>query len=256
LSTNEEYRSLWNSEAGIANVTRVKSSIMIDSIPLLYSDVWTDIGTPGWVHTPYDNSTSTRAFDWVGVDRLQTHIQIVGLSVMHVLSAVTNPFLMEVYVGVAVVGAVAAALIYVERTWLYFSLKKLRREILITLDTQGIIAVIFLTCVFMILPLAFFVRIGRDEIAIYGFTRITNFRYYGKPFEMIAIMCRDPIVSDPGEHFEVTTDPGYPGNTYVLLPGLLLNLIVFGLLALLTVYAVLKLRYLWESHRSSARCSL
>jgi hypothetical protein len=255
ISTNEEYRYIWGSDAGIANATRVKSSIMIDSIPIFSSDVWTDIGTSGWIHTAYDNSTSTRTLDWVGVDRLQTHMQVVGLSVMRVLSAATNPFLMQVYIGVAVAAAVAAVLIYVERTRLYESLKKLRHELLISFSTKELVIVIFLTGVYMFLSFSFFMRIGRDEVVMSGFPTIAKFRYYGKPFEMISIMASSASEvggADAGEGFRlVGLGSDYPGTTNVLPTGLLLNIIVFGLLALLTVYVGLKLKYLWEYSRSS-----
>jgi len=251
ISTNEEYRYIWGSDAGIANATRVKSSIMIDSIPLFTGDVWTDIGAPGWIHTQYDNSTSTSTLDWVGVDRLQTHIQVVGLSVMRVLSTTTNPFMMEVYIGAAVAGAVAAVLIYVERTRLLLFMKNITHEISTNFGIREVVLVIFLTSVYMFLSFWFFMRVGRDEIVLYEFSTFATFRYYGKPFEMIAIMSATPRITDPGEHFEVLGSRDYPGTTNVLLPGLLLNLVVFGLLALLTVYAGVKLKYLREYHRSS-----
>jgi hypothetical protein len=112
--------------------------------------------------------------------------------------------------------------------------------------------VIFLTAVYMFLSFAFFMRIGRDEIVMNGFPTITTFRFYGKPFEMIAIMSSSTGGGgDTGESLQVFGSPEYAGTTNVLLPGLLLNFVVFGLLALLTVYAVLKLRYLQEYRRSS-----
>jgi hypothetical protein len=226
---------------------------MFDSIPIFYSDVWTDIGASGWIHTPYDNSTSTLTLDWVGVDRLQTHIQVVGLSVMRVLSAATNPFLTQVYIGIAVAAAVTSALIYVERTRLYIILKKLRHELLISFGTKELVVVIFLTAVYMFLSFSFFMRIGRDEVVLFGLPVIATFRYYGKPFEMIAIMASSTGGggSASGEGFESVSSPDYAGTTNVLLPGLLLNIVVFGLLALLTVYVALKLKYLWEYSRSS-----
>jgi hypothetical protein len=251
LSTNEEFRYIWGADAGIANATRVKSSIMIDSIPIFSSDIWTDIGASGWIHTAYDNSTSTRTLDWVGVDNLQTHIQVVGLSVMRVLSAATNPFLMEVYIGVAVAGAVAAVLIYLERTKLYISLKKLRHELLINFGTKELVIVIFLTGIYMFLSFTFFMRTGRDEVEIFGLRTIATFRYYGKPFDMIAIMTSSMGAGiDTGEGFNLTTSPAYGGTTSILLPGLLLNIAVFGLLALLTVYVILRLNTLREYSRS------
>jgi hypothetical protein len=253
VSTNMEYRYLWGSDVGIADATRVKSSIMIDSIPIFYSDVWTDIGASGWIHTSYDNSTSTSTLDWVGVDRLQTHIQVVGLSVMRVLSAATSPFLTQVYVGVAVAMVVAAGIIYVERTRVLLLLKKLRHGILINFGTKELVVVVFLTGVYMFLSFTFFMRMGRDEVFLFGYPAIADFRYYGKPFEMIAIMASGMggAGSDSLEEFQLVSSPEYGGTTNVLLPGLLLNILVYGVLALLTVYAVLKLKYLWTYSQSS-----
>jgi len=254
VGMNKEYRYFWGTDAGIANATRVKSSIMIDSIPIFYSDVWTDIGAPGWIHTPYDNSTSTRTFDWVGVDRLQTHIQIVGLSVMRVLSAATDPFMTEVYIGAAVAGVVAAILIYVERTKVYVFMKRLRHEILVNFGMKELVVVIFLTGVFTFLSFAFFMRLGRDEAVIYGVPVIVTYRYYGKPFEMIAVMASSiggGGGGDNGEGLQVVANPEYAGTTNVLLSGLMLNVIVFGLLSFLTVYVIVELKYLWEYSRSS-----
>ncbi len=252
--TNEKYRVIWGSDSGIANVTRVKSSIMIGSIPVFYSDVWTDVGSPGWSHTPYDNSTSTCTFDWIGVDRLQVHIQVIGLSVMRVLSAVTNPFLMEVCVGAAVACAVAVVIIYVERTRFRILLRNIRHEISINFGKKELILVILLTSVYLFLSLLFFVRVGRDEMVMYGSPTFTTFRYYGKPFEMIAVISSTAPIDDPGHgpgELELLGSPEYPGSTFVLFQGLLLNLVIFGLLALLTVYGSLKLKYLWEYNHSS-----
>jgi hypothetical protein len=53
------------------------------------------------------------------------------------------------------------------------------------------------------------------------------------------------------EGFQSVASAEYAGTTNVLLTGLLLNIVVFGLLALLTVYVGLKLKYLWEYSRSS-----
>jgi hypothetical protein len=254
VGINENYRYIWNSDAGIANATRVKSSIRISSIPALYSDIWTDIGASGWVHTPYDNSTSTRTFDWVRVDSLRTHIQVVGLSVMRVPSAATNQFPTEIGISVTVAGAAAAIMIYVERTRFRILLKNIGHEISVNFGTKEVVFVIFLTGVYILLSLVSFMRIGRDEMMMYGFSRITTFRYYGKPFEMIAVLTSTAPINDPGHgpgELELTKSPEYTGSTFVLFQGLLLDLVLYSLLALLTVYVVLKLRYLWEYHHYS-----
>jgi len=69
---------------GIYDATPVKSSILFESFPLLYSDKW-DIGTPGWIHTSYDNSTSTTTLKWVEADDLGNQIKIAALSTMRII---------------------------------------------------------------------------------------------------------------------------------------------------------------------------
>jgi hypothetical protein len=39
-------------------------------------------GAPGWIHTAYDNSTSTSALNWVEKDDLGNHIKVAALVVM------------------------------------------------------------------------------------------------------------------------------------------------------------------------------
>jgi hypothetical protein len=254
LVANEEYKYIWGLDAGISNETRVKSSIMISSIPLFYSDKWTNLGAPGWIHTSYDNSTSTYTLDWVGADRLQAHIQVAGLSVIRVLSAATNPLLMEVYIGVAVTAVVAAILIYVERVKVHVLLKKVRNEILANFGTKELVVIIFVTGVCIFLSFAFFMRVGKDETVIFGVPTIATYSYYGKPFEMIAVM-----VSSRGggegvnweQEAQMFGQPQHAGTANVLLPGLIMNAAVFAMLAFMTVYVIVKLRYLWEYSHSS-----
>jgi hypothetical protein len=56
---------------------------MLCSYPLFYNDLW-NMGTPGWIHTAYDNSTSTGTLSWVEVEGLQNHIKVAALSIMRV----------------------------------------------------------------------------------------------------------------------------------------------------------------------------
>jgi len=77
------YMSLWGLASGIGDATSVESSTLLISYPLLYSNYW-DMGTPGWIHTLYDNSTSTETLNWVEVDDLENHIQVAALAVMRV----------------------------------------------------------------------------------------------------------------------------------------------------------------------------
>jgi len=77
------YYYTWGLWAGIDDATAVESSTMLISYPLVYRDMW-DIGMPGWIHTSYDNSTSTETLDWVEVDDLEDHIKVAALTVMRV----------------------------------------------------------------------------------------------------------------------------------------------------------------------------
>jgi len=69
---------------GIDDATPVESSALLDSYPLFYSNKW-DMGTPGWIHTSYDNSTSTTTLNWVEADDLGNHIRVAALSVMRIV---------------------------------------------------------------------------------------------------------------------------------------------------------------------------
>jgi hypothetical protein len=75
--------SCWGVDLGISDATPVAASAMLDSYPLYYSDLW-NMGTPGWIHTSYDNSTSTSTLNWVEEDDLGNHIKVAALSVMRV----------------------------------------------------------------------------------------------------------------------------------------------------------------------------
>jgi len=59
-----QYWWWWNLTAGIGDATPVESSAMLCSYPLFYYNKW-DMESPGWIHTSYDNSTSTTTLNWV-----------------------------------------------------------------------------------------------------------------------------------------------------------------------------------------------
>lgn len=80
----------WNFNANISDATIVTSSAMLESYPILYSDKWST-GTPGWIHTPYDNSTSTATLNWVEVDYLENQIKVAALATIRVSPDVTIP---------------------------------------------------------------------------------------------------------------------------------------------------------------------
>jgi hypothetical protein len=50
------------------------------------------MGTPGWIHTPYDNSTSTTTLDWVETADLGNHVKVAALSI----SRITAPLIGDI----------------------------------------------------------------------------------------------------------------------------------------------------------------
>jgi hypothetical protein len=73
----------WGLEANISDATPIEPSVMLFSHPLLYSDEWS-MGTPGWIHTSYDNSTSTETLNWIEVKDLENHIKVAALTIMRI----------------------------------------------------------------------------------------------------------------------------------------------------------------------------
>jgi hypothetical protein len=73
----------WRKSLGINDATPVASSSLFTSEPLLYSDKWST-GTPGWIHTAWDNSTSTSTLDWVEINNLENHVKVAVLTTIRV----------------------------------------------------------------------------------------------------------------------------------------------------------------------------
>ncbi|MEM3566541.1 MAG: M28 family peptidase [Candidatus Bathyarchaeia archaeon] len=82
-SINYAIQSYWGVNLGISDAFSVASSVMLCSYPLFYSDLWYR-GTPGWIHTSYDNSTSTETLNWVESDELENHIKVTLLTLIRV----------------------------------------------------------------------------------------------------------------------------------------------------------------------------
>jgi hypothetical protein len=81
----------WGVDLGISDATPVASSSMIISYPLLYNDLW-NMGEPGWIHTSYDNSTSTATMSWVDAEDLGNHIKVAALAIMRISPNVVPEF--------------------------------------------------------------------------------------------------------------------------------------------------------------------
>ena len=82
---NTQYLWCWGLSAGIGYSIPVESSSMLISYPLAYYDQW-NMGTPGWIHSPYDNSTSTVTFNWVKADNLEHQLKVAALSLVRIVS--------------------------------------------------------------------------------------------------------------------------------------------------------------------------
>lgn len=75
----------WGIPTGIADATPVKSCVSFISQPIVYHEKW-NIGTFGWIHTSYDNSTSTTTLNWIEPDDLEDHLKVAALSLMRVIA--------------------------------------------------------------------------------------------------------------------------------------------------------------------------
>jgi hypothetical protein len=81
------YSWFWGLTAGISDANPVESSTMFISYPLTWRDMW-NMGTPGWIHTCYDNSTSTTTLNWVEADDLEDHLKVAALSLMRIVTKI------------------------------------------------------------------------------------------------------------------------------------------------------------------------
>ena len=88
---NDMVLSNWGVDLGISDATPVNASAMILSYPLLYRDLW-EMGEAGWIHTTYDNSTSTETLNWVEAEDLGNHIKVTALAIMRTSPNVVPEF--------------------------------------------------------------------------------------------------------------------------------------------------------------------
>lgn len=75
--------SWWGMSLGISDAHPVKSSCMLTSYPSAYYHG--HYYESGWIHTSYDNSTSTETLNWVEAGDLEGHIKVAALSLMRVV---------------------------------------------------------------------------------------------------------------------------------------------------------------------------
>jgi hypothetical protein len=99
-------------EAGIRDAAAVKSSTMLISNPLFFSDKWSQ-GVAGWIHTSYDNSTSTHTLNWLEIEDLEAHVEVAALTIVRVSpsSQGVTEFFPYTLLGAGVAVAVTAVII-------------------------------------------------------------------------------------------------------------------------------------------------
>lgn len=106
-ATGEWYCSFfWNLSAGIEDAHPVESSLTISSHPTFYADKWST-GTPGWMHTSYDNSTSTTSLNWVETSELENQLKVAALSIARAVAPLVSDVNRDGVVDMKDIGYVA-----------------------------------------------------------------------------------------------------------------------------------------------------
>ena len=244
------YDRYWGLDADISNATRVKASTMLCSYPLFYSDIWEN-GTPGWIHTQYDNSTSTSTLNWVEVDDLEVHIQVAALSAMRIQSYISSPFTSEIITVTVVASIIVVAAVYFERSRVNMALKKTYDSIRYYIEMRELVFIVMLTALFLFISFVAHTKIGKIEVIVRGFPNSIIVAYYGYPFEMIGI---ENLAQSTLGHFEETSPlewvESYQVGTLILWDGIFLNIVLYFLLAFGLTYLVARLRYMYIIRKS------
>ncbi len=95
---NSYYSNTWGLYAGISGVPPVEPSAIFASAPLMYSDLW-NTGQAGWIHTSYDNSTSTATLNWAEPANLANHVKVALLTLLRISTFSGAPDLAVVSLG-------------------------------------------------------------------------------------------------------------------------------------------------------------
>jgi hypothetical protein len=239
LSAASYMKTYWKIDPGIDDSARVKSATMLCSSPLFPSDYWS-LGTPGWAHTAYDNSTSTETLGWVSSEVLGAHISIAAISVMRALDVLYSPLSFQVSVGTGIGVLVFAVIVFVERRRVVKFVKKAHTEIDNYMEPREVLFSLGLTAFLLFSSFASSATIGRIETTVQGIPTITNERRFGFPFEMMTL----PLGSPGAE-----TTSTLPTLLWV---GLLLNIALFFLTSYGVVYLAAKLWHTYMARRIMA----
>lgn len=231
------YQLTWHEDAGMSNVTAVQASAALYSFPLFYSDLGAT-GNHGWIHTPYDESTT---LGWVTTGKLEDHTRVAALSIMRVLSYVYSPFIREVAIVAVISLVLASVLMYIERSQVGSFLKHLKARglgVVYFVDYKGFLYVVVLTVLLISLFSIVSMRLGKMEITVGGFPRTISSFDYGFPFKMFSTF--NP--SSAQETAWLQEYEAYPIQVYW--DALITNLLFSLLLGFTITYAILKIRYI------------
>jgi len=246
------YENAWGLNAGIASVARVKSSITLISFPLFINDEWENktLAT-GWIHTQYDNSTSTATLNWVEFDDLNIQIQVAALSVIRISS---NGFitLSQILIAMTAITAVIGVVVCLKRSLVTGTLKRMYGSLVDYIELKELVVTIILTALFLFASIVSYTRVGRIEVTRNEIPTPVTMLYLGYPFEMIASEQSTRTISFGGSEGGPPLDFGRRiVGTLVLWNGLMLDLLLYFVSALFLVYVVVRLRNRWQD--TSAR---
>lgn len=233
----------WGSYFGISDIVRIKSSIMLSGYPLFYNE-FSQSGSPGWIHTEYDNSTSTVTLGWVKPDKLGEHLRVAALSAMRVISSAYSSFGLELTVISIMAGIAIAVAIYFWHSQLKKALIKAYDSIISYMEMKEVVCTVGLTALLLFSSFAGYTSVRKVEITTRDFPTAVNMQYFGYPFEMVNV----PFTTQPpreGE-FDVTELTQVPEiHMSISWVGIVLNTALFFLLAFGLTYMV---RRLYETY--------
>jgi hypothetical protein len=105
-AADDRYSYYWGLSAGISDATPVQSSAMIISYPVLPTEKFST-GNPGWIHTSYDNSTSTATLNWVETSDLTNHVKVAALSISRITASLIGDINSDDVVDMKDIGYIA-----------------------------------------------------------------------------------------------------------------------------------------------------
>jgi hypothetical protein len=239
------YENAWGLNAGIESVARVKSSTTLISFPLFFNDEWENrTRAIGWIHTPYDNSTSTATLNWVEVDDLEVQIQVAALSIMRISSNVSTTYLSQILAVTVVIMGVLVVLVSFRRSMVSGALKKMYGSLANFIEMRELVLITILVGLFLFLSIVSYTRVGRIEVVRDDIPTPVTMLYLGYPFEMIAFEQSATLIGSGASEGAPPLESLGSNivGTLVFWSGIFLDLFVYFLSALALVYLATRLR--------------